>query len=208
MIMLSVAVSTFNSLNELKRMIFSVQKHVKYIIVVDGKFKDFDYPSDLSTDGSREFLQSFDNVILIDAPNLREVEKRQVYLDKTKELDVDLLLVMDSDEFVECEDWNLFEKYCRFEYEVYNKQTNQFGILVENANIQGQFDSRPRIFAHPYDIKHNDNDHKNFTTKSNIPLDMSSVIVGLKLRHNYDLRTPSYQKLRLSYQKKLTASEH
>lgn len=206
--MLSVAVSIFNSLDELKRMISSVQKHVKYIIVVDGKFRDFDYQSDLSTDGSRELLQSFDNVMLIDAPNLREVEKRQVYLDKTKELDIDLLLVMDSDEYVECKDWDLFEKYCRFEYEVYNKQTNQFGILVENANQIGKFDPRPRIFAHPYDIKHMDNDHKNFTTKSNRLLSMSSVIVGLRLRHNYDLRSQSYQELRLAYQKKLTDSEH
>ena len=206
--MLSVASMIFNSLDEFKRMMSSVGNNAKYIIIVDGKFRDFDYSSDLSTDGSREFAQSFDNVILIDAPNLREVDKRQIYLDKTKELDIDLLLVLDSDEFIECDDWDLFEKYCRFEYEVYNKQTNQFGIPVENANIPNAFDPRPRIFANPYDIKHIDNDHKNFVTKSNVPIFMSSVITGLRLRHNHDLRTASYQELRLDYQKKLTSSEH
>lgn len=204
--MLSAATSIFNCVDELKRMLSSIHNFMEYIIVVDGRYKGFNYPADLSVDGSREILEGYKNVILIDAPNLKEVEKRQIYLDKTRELGIDLLLTIDSDEYVECEDWKTFEKHCRFEYEIYNKQTGQFGIYVENSNTNiHQFDPRPRIFANPYDIKHTD--HRHFVKSDGSPIDMSSIIHGLKLRHDYHLRTESYQELRLAYQKQLVSSE-
>ncbi len=209
-LMLSAAISFFMSIQELKRCLSTITPYMKYIFCVDGRFLGFDYPTPLSTDGSRELVMEYENTVLIDAPDLKEINKRQIYLDKTKEHDIDLLLVLDSDEFAECDNWSLFEEYCRSEYKINNKQTTQFGVLVENANTYGrnQFDPRPRIFANPWDIKHTD--HRTFVTKSNSrPVGTTCVIegAGFKLRHNYTLRHESYNELRLSYQKQLVESE-
>jgi len=208
--MLSFAISFFMSVQELKRCLSSIASHAKYIFCVDGRFIGFDYPTPLSVDGSRNVVVGYDNAILIDAPDLTEIKKRQIYLDKTKEHDINLLIALDSDEYVECDDWNLFEEYCRSEYEINNKQTTQFGVLVENANTIGrnQFDPRPRIFANPWDIKHTD--HRTFFTKSDNRLVGTTCVIegaGFKLRHNYNLRHETYNELRLAYQKQLVESE-
>jgi hypothetical protein len=209
--MLSAAICLFMCLNELRVCLLSIAPFVKYIFCIDGRFIGFNYPSKLSVDGSRELIKGFDNAMLIDAPDLKEINKRQIYLNMTKEHDIDLLLVLDSDEYIELDPgmtWTKFEEFCRFEYENNNKITTQFGIKVENANTPGlnQFDFRPRIFANPYDIKHVD--HRTFVTKSeNKPVGISCNIAGVRLRHNYSQRYETYNELKLQYQKQLTESE-
>lgn len=76
------------------------------IYAIDGRFKNFNSPNPLSTDGSREYLQRFENVILMDAPDLLEVQKRNVYLKACKE---EFLFVVDSDHWMEG-NWNSFRK--------------------------------------------------------------------------------------------------
>jgi len=94
----------FNDVESLKRCIPTIKADKIYAI--DGRFKDFNAPISLSTDGSREYLENFENVKLIDGPDLEEVDKRNIYL---KECQEEFLVVIDSDEWVEG-DWSQFRK--------------------------------------------------------------------------------------------------
>ena len=94
----------YDDLESLKRCIPTI--HADTIYAIDGRYKDFNSPNPLSADGSREFLQSFENVKLIDAPDLQQVEKRNIYLKECKE---DFLFVVDSDHWMEG-NWDSFRK--------------------------------------------------------------------------------------------------
>jgi hypothetical protein len=50
------------------------------IVAVDGRFSDFPGGSDFSTDGTLEYLESIEEVRVIRAAGLQEVEKRNQYL--------------------------------------------------------------------------------------------------------------------------------
>ena len=101
---IGVGLIFYDDLDSLKRCIPTLK--VDTIYAIDGRFKDFNAPNPLSTDGSREYLQTFDNVVLIDAPDLSEVAKRNIYMKACKE---EFLLWVDSDHWIEG-DWDSFRK--------------------------------------------------------------------------------------------------
>ena len=101
---IGVGLIFYNDVESLKKCIPSLK--VDKIYAIDGRFKNFDSPQPLSDDGSRQYLKSFKNVKLIDAPDLEQVDKRNIYL---KECQEEFLIVIDSDEWVEG-DWSLFRK--------------------------------------------------------------------------------------------------
>lgn len=100
----AVGLIFYDDLESLKRCLPTLDADTIYAI--DGRFKGFNSPNLLSTDGSRKFLQSFENVNLIDAPDLEEIDKRNIYLKECKE---DFLFVVDSDHWIEG-DWNSFRE--------------------------------------------------------------------------------------------------
>lgn len=113
---IAVGLIFFDDVNGLKRCIPTLK--VDKIYAVDGRFKNFKGKEPLSTDGSREYLQTFKHIQLIDAPDLEEVDKRNVYLRACKE---DFLLRIDSDEWLEG-DWSEFRK------EISNKVKEENGL--------------------------------------------------------------------------------
>ena len=97
------------SLDTVKRAIDSLKDNVRYIFAVDGKFEFFKSDKLLSSDAVRNYLKSIPNVILIDAPNLKENEKRQIYLNLARIEKTDFLLIYDADCFVvKPTDWEEF----------------------------------------------------------------------------------------------------
>ena len=70
----------YNDMPTIVKTIESMYPLVDEIIAVDGKYIDFDYPGDYSTDGTTEYLESVDKVRVIYAAGLQEVEKRNKYL--------------------------------------------------------------------------------------------------------------------------------
>lgn len=63
-------------------MVESIHHLVDEIIIIDGRYDDFGIlgGSDLSTDGTLEYLDTVDNCHVIEAPLLSEVNKRNCYL--------------------------------------------------------------------------------------------------------------------------------
>lgn len=97
------------SLDTVKRLIESIKDHVRHIFAIDGKFEFFESDQQLSSPEIRNYLQSIGNVILVDAPNLKENEKRQIYLNLAKIEKTDFLLILDADCYVvKPTDWEEF----------------------------------------------------------------------------------------------------
>jgi hypothetical protein len=73
---------TYNDYPLVCKTVSSLLPFCTEIIAVDGRYSDFPQigGSDYSTDGTLEYLQSIDNVRIIHAAGLQEVEKRNEYL--------------------------------------------------------------------------------------------------------------------------------
>lgn len=100
-----------NSLETVKRAIESVKDHVRYIFAIDGKFEFYESDFLLSSDSVREYLRTVSNVILVDVPNKKENEKRQVYLDLAEKFKSDYLLILDADCYITDDtEWDEFYK--------------------------------------------------------------------------------------------------
>lgn len=97
----------YEDMNGLKRLVKSADDF--FIIFVDGRWTGWDSRTPLSQDGSREYIQSLDNVCLIDAPDLIEYQARNKYIEKAEELGFKYCLVIDSDEFIDYLDLKQFE---------------------------------------------------------------------------------------------------
>ncbi len=80
--MFRLVMITYNDMSLIQQAIESVLHLVDEAVVVDGRFEDFPQldGSDVSTDGTLEYLDGFRNVHVIEAPNLSEVHKRNCYL--------------------------------------------------------------------------------------------------------------------------------
>ena len=115
----------FDDLNSLEHCLATLDADTIYAI--DGRFKDFSSPYSLSTDGSREFLKSFNNVKLIDAPDLSQVDKRNIYLKECKE---DFLFMVDSDHWIEG-NWNEFRE--EIDMKVNEKNGYGYWFLLEDV---------------------------------------------------------------------------
>jgi hypothetical protein len=98
----------FNDCVSLDRCLNSINEGVDVVFAIDGKFPNFPADSELSTDGSRELVSSFSKCVLIDFPR-SEVDKRSKYLEYCAHYSIDVLLIIDSDEFVRNpENWSTF----------------------------------------------------------------------------------------------------
>lgn len=144
---IAAGVCFYNDLLSLRRTLESLQKdNVDLIICVDGRFKHFGTPGkypDLSDDGSRELVLSYDNTVLIDMPDSWETQKRQAYVEACEDFNIDYLLIIDSDEYILYDDhdpkagthWDQFIETMIAVCERKNYiNYNVFGIDVENNN--------------------------------------------------------------------------
>jgi hypothetical protein len=97
---LAAGIIFLNDYSSLKRCLDSLIYGVHMIFAIDGRFPNFLADSDLSTDGNRELVKTYPQCMLIDFPR-SEFEKRSKYLEYCQTYSVDVLLIIDSDEFVE-----------------------------------------------------------------------------------------------------------
>ena len=202
MIPLLVICSVFNDKDNIKRHLQSIPQYI-HQETWDGRYKDFDYPCDLSDDGTREVVNTFYNAKLIDAGNLTEVEKREKAWKSFDPNSYKFMMVIDSDEYFKG-DWQDFLIDLDEMYEKYYDPVKPicFGIRVMNPST-GEYDPRPRIWMNGQNVVYGPR-HNEYKSKiDNSPLYFSHIIESMKIEHNYKLRYPSYNDLRIKYQEKL-----
>lgn len=171
----------------IKRMIESLPSWLP-IFVIDGKFG-----GGLSDEKLRDEIRKYDNVILIDSPNLTEIEKRNVSLFLTR--DFKYCLVMDSDEYVIESDWKrFFEEINKKDEGVYCiiLENTTYGKDVEKTSGYGKLIINPPIWE--YVDCHNMLKNKKTGVTKSIHKMVSDFFENLVLRQDDKLRSEEYLK--------------
>jgi hypothetical protein len=130
----------FDDYSSLKRCLDSVKDGVDVVFAIDGKFPKFPGNYQLSTDGSRELTKHYPNCLLIDCPK-PEFEKRTKYLEYSAHYSVDVLLIIDSDEFViDNRDWKIFRS--NIKKAIFNRdkcEYNVYSVMVQGLDKDDEF---------------------------------------------------------------------
>ncbi len=168
-------------------------------IYVDGKFLWNESGPELTNPELREKILSYPNTTIIDAPNLLEPDKREIYLN----IDTKALFIIDTDEWIHWADWKLFrEELSKLDYGIHQIE------FVENGQY---FADYPRIWINPKDWKYVQC-HNIFENKKTGERLRSSGTTGHRFKSvqcsmNDHLRSKEYVENTMNYQKKLSAYE-
>ena len=207
-IKLAAGIIFFNDYCSLQRCLNSINDGVDIIFAIDGKFPTFPSSSDLSTDGSRKLVRSYPKCVLIDFPK-PEFEKRTKYLEYSALHSVDVLLIIDSDEFVlDNADWKMFRyNLRRVVFDRDRCASNVYAIQLQSVDKSYGFLACPRLWYKPAEMEYYGGRHYFFRNKDpakiNVPHqgDHSlNIIEGIKIGHDHSLRDGSHLKSRLIYQ--------
>lgn len=191
---LSVELLFFNCLKNLQRSLPTYIDHVQEVIAVDGKHKMGENGFNLlSTDGSREYLKSFDKVKLIDRPNDYEVEKRKLVKNLCTTTD---LIIIDSDEYIEGDWEKFFLSYERIKtLDVQHKDL--YKLKLQRSDLPDSYVDFPFVYYNPQEFTYYQNKHAIPIKKSRAneigvfaPDSFYIPISGIRVMHDHKLSTP------------------
>lgn len=190
----------YNDLDSIKRGIPTFVGDVDFIFAIDGKFSLRDGP-DYSIDGSTEYLEQFKNVIIEKFVGM-EHDKRQRYIELAKEYKVDVLIIIDSDEYVAEADWVKFRNNLE---KILNSPDNIHGV---NFFTDGNITQYPRVWIRPHQIKYW-NAHCLFEVNGNVMRSPKSLkpVEGILFKMDDGLRSEEYLKETSNYQYKMIEFE-
>ncbi len=214
MFKVAAGVVFYNDKESLRRTLTSLCKpDIDIIFAIDGKFPNHPGNDELSTDGSREMIKrNFqDKAVLIDAP-LPEYRKRQTYLDLCGQYNCDILLIIDSDEYIvdELSYWEYFRRELYDKIVVEGKEEhNIFNIKMHSkislagGHLLDLLVNYPRIWFKPYEMHYARARHFEFMDKNgNIQTgsEANATINSLRLKHDSELRTKIHEDDKALYQ--------
>lgn len=238
---LAIGTIFYNSKAELKRLIESIpDKAIDWFIGIDGIFQYTKEQnpnlSDLSNDGSRELFVSdmIDRTTNIasyrfDMPNSTEYDKRNEYLNICRTMEIDYLIIVDSDEYFVYNEgispersWDIFKKNFEMLARKNGFKHNVFSIRTFNPNTNIE-SSCPRCWYNPADMSYVNLSHYHYGNihnkeefdkiqiareqNLNFCQESKGVIKGLTLAHDHSLRSKKQLQIREKYQKYLVTYE-
>jgi hypothetical protein len=199
-----------------------------YLLAIDGRYKEFPDKQGLSSDRTRALINSLHNkhtkVKLIDAPNLTQNDKRQLYFDYAAFYNIDALLIMDSDEFIitSATNWQLFtedlyhkittnetyrQAYC---IPTLRQKTRGIAGLNNDEDMEGDIQNLPRLFVRPGELRYVDNHYtiRHKQTGVAMTYDGNSVCQHIMMGHDHNMRDAQYQLQSDIYQRALVQLEN
>jgi len=194
-LIIAVGYCYYNDLESIKRGLVTFVNDVDYVFAIDGKFS-MRKGSDFSTDGSTEYVKSFPNVIHAQFTGM-EHDKRNIYCEMATEMDVDVLIILDSDDYVVNANWTIFRQNLE---NIKNSKENIHGLRDYYSGQE--WTPRPIIWLRPNEIRYH-KAHNIFNVNGNlvrsppytVPVDGISIKMGDELRNNdYLQQTDEYQK--------------
>ena len=217
---IAAGIVSFDDERGLRRCMNSIHDYVDLMIVIDGKFRYFEDDHDISSDNSRDVVESFSNSAYYCYPNLTEIEKRNKYLEFAGDQGIEFLLVIDSDEFAVI---NKAEFLLQLE-NVRNLKINSgyrgditdvYGTKIFEKHFEKPNCIRERyierIFYKPGNLRYQsihcnlvdvNNPARNFTTGK-----YTSEIHGITLYNDDELRSNRYLEKSVLYQNTLLEGE-
>lgn len=191
----------FNDINSLKRSIPTYIDFVDHIIAIDGRHTTDKEYKILSDDGSREYLKSIDKVTLINMFDY-EAKKRIRVKEMCKDLNIENLLIIDSDEYVRG-DWNEFLLNYDKIIKADKDNINLYKIEVQRYDYLEGFFPLPILFRSPweftyYKYKHSIPIQKKYQHLDNIyaPISYNRVVKGIQIMHDHSLRNKDRMDIR------------
>lgn len=178
-----IACIILNDVKGLKRLLGSIPD-LFTVYVIDGRFKDFEGPI-LSDDGTRELARDYTSVVLTDAPDLMENQKRQVYMDKAANDGVDFLLQVDSDEYIKI-DVEKFVKSCE---ELSKMDKYAFQVEMDYFDLRWQVQTPHRLFYKPSEITYPKYHNEIWAKGRMINSEYGVIVEGVRLVHDKSVRT-------------------
>lgn len=179
------------------------------VICIDGVY-DLNRGAALSTDGSREIVQSYDNALLVDMPYHRQPDLRNHYMKEAAWNDCDYILVFEADEYV-TGNMNQF----RDNLPVHNK--TGIGDLVYNVPMhyvgQNHVVKSPRFFYKPELIRYGGThstyvvDGQSWLVRNGNESNMFQTLSGIVVNHDEKPRTKEQEAQADEYKEKLVKQE-
>jgi hypothetical protein len=221
---IGIGLSFYQDFHSLRRMLQSLQSYpIDLLIAVDGRYNE--HPADLpfSSIECRDLIDSFQTPSGVYAIHLRtEIEKRQLYFEVAGHHHIDVLIVMDSDEYIihNKTKWHLFIEELEHKIEQ-NEGTFRrcycIPVLLKSKGQtkempKGYIEKLPRIFYKPQDLQYVDDHYtvRNKKTGVNVisHFTQDSVIKHLTIGHDHNLRDKEYLEQRTTYQQTLINTEN
>ena len=244
--MLKIALATifYNNKDELQRLADSIQsKTIDYWITIDGPFRyNLDIEPSLpheSDDGSLDVIMESrtkfkQGVVMHNKAGSTEFEKRNTYLENCQKLNIDVLIIVDSDEYFipdtslkpdptksQEEAWNRFIKNIELELIRHQSSHNVFGIPFVEVETKTET-YKPRIWLNPGQMRYINGSHYHYANMETEQRDvdyfnqygmsyiqhcLSIVKGGITMAHDHSLRTEEYNERRKKYQQYLVSYE-
>lgn len=221
---IGIGLSFYQDYSSLERMFNSLRPYpIDLIIAVDGKYREWPDPTAPGLSNCKKFLNIFRPGILpfryFGVEGLTQIEKRNLYFDYCNKENIDLLLVMDSDEFIvhDKTDWHLFIKDVEQKIKNTPSQKQSYGITAQGFDIQGNSTkmdgsiSYPlKLFYKPSTLEYYGNHYtiRNKHTKLLQSYNSSMICEHIMIGHDHALRDPDYleqnheyQQLQMQYEK-------
>jgi len=218
---IAAGIISFDDERGLQRCMDSIHEYVDLMIVIDGKFRYFEDDHEISSDNSRDVVESFSNSVFCSYPNLTEIEKRNKYLEFAGDKNMDFLLVIDSDEFAVVNEMDFQLNLDKLRNSKINSgrrdgdNPDVYGVKIFEKHFEKPNFIRERyierMFYKPGKLRYQsihcnlvdtDNPSRNFTTGK-----YSSELHGITLYNDDDLRTNHYLERSVQYQSILLEGE-
>jgi hypothetical protein len=218
---IAAGIISFDDERGLQRCMDSIHEYMDLIIVIDGKFRYFEDDHEISSDNSRDAVESFSNSVYCSYPNLTEIEKGNKYLEFAGDKNMDLFLVIDSDEFAVVNEVDFLLNLDKLHNSKINSgrrdgdNLDVFGVKIFEKHFEKPNFIRERyierMFYKPGKLRYQsihcnlvdiDNPSRNFTTGK-----YSSELHGITLYNDDDLRTNHYLERSVQYQSILLEGE-
>ncbi len=218
---IAAGIISFDDERGLQRCMNSIHEYVDLMIVIDGKFRYFEDDHEISSDNSRDVVESFSNSAYYCYPNLTEIEKRNKYLEFAGDKNMDFLLVIDSDEFAVVNEADFLFNLDKLRNSKINSgcrdgdNPDVYGVKIFEKHFEKPNFIRERyierMFSKPGKLRYQsihcnlvdiNNPSRNFTTGK-----YSSELHGITLYNDDDLRTNHYLEKSVQYQSILLEGE-
>jgi hypothetical protein len=122
---------------------------INIIYLIDGKYKGRDDSEEYDNNLTQTIVKKYNNKIYyIKKYNVTQIEKRNIYWELAEKDNLDLMFVLDSDEYIEFKDGyeEQLDRVMEFDAQCFPITESWEDISVETP--------RPRLFKKPFNFRH------------------------------------------------------
>lgn len=175
-------IETSLEVQELRRCLESVEDFYP-IIIIDGKWRDYNADSETSIDEAVDLINSKQNIIHIKSINGSEAENRSKYL----EYELDYLIILDTDEYLEFPlGVEFFERGLE---EIFRDKEEKCAYIHTESEMNGGYCRFPRIIKNPNLMKYGNRHNQLLLNNTNVLKNPLNAPRGVILHHDKTFRT-------------------